>query len=132
MDELLKYLQTLEGNLNSSIIEKIKKTIDDECQKVFQTLKDGTPISIKDHKHLADSLKITKIETGKRYGWKIEYEGYNENGVPYSLIARSLNKGTPTIEGIHHIDKAIHKLKGLDNRIYTNVMSEIDLKEGGD
>lgn len=121
MNALIKYLDILKTDLGPSVKKAVADVIDEESNKCYQSIKDGTPISDKAHKHLVESLKMEKITSSNKYGWKIDYDGYNENGVPFSLIARSLNKGSNFGGATHHIDKAVHQLKGMDDRISKKV-----------
>lgn len=130
MNVLLKYFETLRTDLGPTVKNAIKDVIDEESNECFTTIKQGTPVSLKEHLHLVDTIKITKISNSNKYGWKIDYEGYNEKGIPYSLIARSLNKGSAFGEATHHIDVAVHNLKGLDERIDKHVEEELK-KLGG-
>lgn len=121
MNALIKYLDILKTDLGPSVKEAMASAIDEESNKCFQNIKDGTPVSNVNHKHLVESLKKEKITSQNKYGWKIDYDGYNENGVPYSLIARSLNKGSTFGGATHHIDNAVHQLRGMDDRISKRV-----------
>ena len=51
------------------------------------------------------------------YGYRIEFEGENEDGIPFQKIANILNFGSSTIKGTRFITKAIRKLRGMDQRI---------------
>ena len=127
MESLVHYLETLSKDLGPTVVETVKAVIDEEANKCFEQIKANTPRSNNDeHTHLVDTIKISPVETFGRYGWKLEYEGYNEIGVPYSMIARSLNKGS-AFGGVatHHIDTAINLLKGMDDRIVARVNEEI-------
>ena len=127
MESLVHYLDTLSKDLGPTVIDTVKSVIDEEANKCFNQIKANTPRSAReDHAHLVDSIKISAVESFGKYGWKLEYEGYNEKGVPYSLIARSLNKGS-AFGGVatHHIDTAIRLLKGMDDRIVAKVNEEI-------
>jgi len=127
MESLVHYLDTLSKDLGPTVIDTVKSVIDEEANKCFNQIKASTPRSDReDHAHLVDSIKISAVESFGKYGWKLEYEGYNEKGVPYSLIARSLNKGS-AFGGVatHHIDTAIRLLKGMDDRIVAKVNEEI-------
>ena len=129
MNVLIDYLQRLESNLGPIIKRVTKQVLDEESLTVFNTMKNGTPVSNKEHVHLVDTLKMVKIDDGRKYGHKIDYDGYNEEGTPYSLIARSLNKGNAMRAGTKHIDRAVHKLKGIDDRINDRVIEAIDKLE---
>ena len=126
MESLVHYLESLSKDLGPTAVNTVKAVIDEEANKCFDQIKANTPRSSEDHAHLVDSIKITAVESFGRYGWKLEYEGYNEKGVPYYMIARSLNKGS-AFGGVatHHIDTAINLLKGMDERIVARVNEEI-------
>ena len=127
MESLVHYLESLSKDLGPTVIDTVKKVIDEEANKCFNQIKENTPRSENDeHTHLVDTIEITAVESFGRYGWKLDYKGYNEKGVPYSMIARSLNKGS-AFGGVatHHIDTAINLLKGMDDRIVARVNEEI-------
>ena len=128
MDEVLNYFKKLETGIPSKTKQAIKDQIDVEVNRVFESMKNGTPRSSKEHTHLADTLEKTKIDDGLKYGYSLAYNGYNEFGVAYDLIARVLNRGKATMPGTHHIDSAVSLLKGIDARIELRVkmyLSEI-------
>lgn len=114
-DEMQKFIDETLKPIGNAAIEAIKEVIDEESLALFETIKAGTPVRTGG---LIGSL-VRKRKTDKpgRYGYTVDYEGYNELGVPYSFIARSLNKGTRHSSAIRHIDRAIRKLKGIDDRI---------------
>lgn len=124
--ELEKYLESL-SSIGAKAVEAVTETVDSESKLLFENIKEGTPVRTG---ALKESLIMTKLQNGTRYGYRIDYEGYNENGVPYSLIGRSLNKGTATIEPVKHIDKAVRKLRGMDQRIDEAFQAKLEnLKE---
>jgi len=111
--ELAEYFEKLE-TLGDMAVEAIKETIDEEAAKVESEIKSGTPQGATGG--LARSMTRVKIDNGKKYGYRLEYEGSNENGVPYAKIANILNSGTSTVKPLRFITKAVKKLKGLDGR----------------
>lgn len=94
-------------------IESLKEQIDEETDGVERELQDNTPEATGG---LKASLKRTKLQGGKRYGYRLEYEGNAPDGTPYAKIANILNSGTSNIEPKRFIVKAVKKLKGLDDR----------------
>jgi HK97 gp10 family phage protein len=110
--ELADYLEKLE-TLGDLAVAAIKEQIDIEAAAVESALRDTTP---KDSGGLAASLTRTDIDTPKRYGKRLEYEGENSEGVPYAKIANILNSGTSSVKPRRFVTKAVKKLKGLDNR----------------
>lgn len=113
---LTSYLASMASGLAPKIKEAMKGQIDKEAQKCFETMKSGTPVRTG---ALKASLQMKKVDKPAKYGWSIDYVGYDIHGQPYSEIARSLNKGGKenNYEATHHIDSAVHGLKGMDGRI---------------
>lgn len=100
-------------NVSDMAIKAVKEQIDIEANAVFEDIKANTP---ENTGGLKNSLSKSIINTPKRYGHKIEYEGNAPDGTPYAKIANILNHGTSTIKPKKFITRAIHKLKGLDER----------------
>lgn len=94
-------------------VESLKEQIDIEADGVERELIDNTPEATGG---LKASLKRTKIQGGKRYGYRLEYEGNAPDGTPYAKIANVLNSGTSNMKPRRFITKAVRKLKGLDER----------------
>jgi len=124
---LTEYLSKMSSDLAPKVIASIKKQIDIEANKCFEKMRDGTPVRTG---ALKSSLRMKKIDRQNKYGYSIDYEGYNSKGQPYSEIARSLNKGGKMgkFSATHHIDVAVHLLKGMDDRIVERI--DDSLKEG--
>ncbi len=101
------------GKVGEIVIESLKEQIDLETDGVECELQDNTPEATGG---LKSSLKRTKLPGGKRYGYRLEYEGNAPDGTPYAKIANILNSGSSTIKPRRFITKAIRKLKGLDDR----------------
>lgn len=114
--ELQDFIDTTLTKVSKAAYEAVQEVVTEEANTCYENIKAGTPV---DTGGLRDSLAIDKVEdsTGNRYGYKIDYEGYNSKGVAYSYIGRTLNKGTSKIPAKKHIDKAVRKLKGMDDRI---------------
>lgn len=94
-------------------IESLKEQIDVETDSVECELQNNTPEATGG---LKASLKRTNLPGGKRYGYRLEYEGNASDGTPYAKIANILNSGSSTIKPRRFIAKAVKKLKGLDDR----------------
>lgn len=101
------------GKVGEMAVESLKEQIDIETDNVETELRNNTP---KATGGLKASLKRTKIQGGKRYGYRLEYQGNAPDGTPYTKIANILNHGTSTIKPLRFIAKAVRKLKGLDDR----------------
>ena len=110
--QLSEFFERIEEFSDTAIIA-LKEQIDIEANAVFDEIKAGTPEKTGG---LKNSLIKTSIDTPKRYGHKIEYEGNAPDGTPYAKIANILNSGSSTIKPKKFITKAIKKLKGLDER----------------
>jgi len=111
--QLSEFFERIDEFSDTAIIA-LKEQIDIEANAVFEEIKAGTPQKTGG---LKNSLIKTSINNSKRYGHKIEYEGNAPDGTPYAKIANILNYGTSTIKSKKFITKAIHKLKGLDERV---------------
>lgn len=122
---LTEYLAAMSSTLEPATKSAIKSGIDEEAKKCFDIMKAGTPVRTG---ALASSLTMTKIDTAARYGWKIDYQGYDVHGQPFSEIARTLNKGGPAnnYAATHHIDAAVHSLKGMDGRLAEKAEAAIE------
>lgn len=110
--QLSEFFERIDQFSDKAILA-VKEQIDIEANAVFDEIKAGTP---KKTGGLKNSLIKTSIDTPKRYGHKIKYEGNAPDGTPYAKIANILNSGSSTIKPKKFISKAIHKLKGLDDR----------------
>jgi hypothetical protein len=110
--ELAEYFEKLE-RLGDMAVEAVKEQIDIEADRAETEIRDGTPT---DTGGLARSLIRTKIDNGKKYGYRLEYDGNNDKGEPYEKIANILNSGSSTIAPRRFITKAVKKLKGMDDR----------------
>lgn len=122
-DEFDDFLKDTLDPIKEASIRSVKEVIDEEAQKLYEEIKSTTPVRTG---KLAQSLTIKrKTGSANRYGYLIDYEGYNEQGIPFSKIARTLNKGTKSISATRHIDRAIRNLKGLDERIYQRFLEKI-------
>lgn len=110
--QLSEFFERIEEFSDKAIIA-LKEQIDIETNAVFEEIKAGTPEKTGG---LKNSLRKISIDTPKRYGHKIKYEGNAPDGTPYEKIANILNCGTSNIKPKRFITKAIHKLKGLDER----------------
>ena len=121
-DELDSFLENL-SYIGRDAISATTEVIDEESTQLYENIKASTPVRTGGLKN--SLVKRRKTDNHARYGYIIDYEGYNEQGVPFSKIARTLNKGTKTISATRHIDRAIRKLKGLDDRIYERYLEKI-------
>ena len=113
--ELSDYFESL-GKKSEMAIEALQEQIDieaDEFRKALeQTAPKGATLG------LLNSLRKTKLVARRQwYGYSVEFEGANRNGVPYQKIANILNYGTSHVKGSRFISRAIRRLKGMDERI---------------
>ena len=96
--------------LKSCAVDSVKTVLDRKSNQVKDYLAMSTP---RKTGGLVGSLKRNPIEpSGGKVGFKIVYDGYNQKGVAFQLIANALNVGyfanTFTyIPGTHFQDKAI-------------------------
>ncbi len=111
------------GKVEEIAIESLKEQIDIETDIVETELHSNTPEATGG---LKASLKRTKIQDGKRYGYRLEYQGNAPDGTPYAKIANILNSGTSTIKPKRFIKKAVRKLRGLDDRFSKLFLEKIN------
>jgi hypothetical protein len=109
---LAEYFERLE-TLGDIAVESLKEQIDLEAAGVEAAIRDNVPINTGG---LKNSLTRTDIDTPRRYGKRLEFEGENADGVPYAQIANILNYGTSTIKPRRFVTKAVKRLNGLDGR----------------
>lgn len=115
-DEIDKFIKDALIPVGALSKKAIIDVIDEEARLLFENIKAYTPVKTKG---LVSSLRIVKkTDSINRYGYLVEYDGYNDSNIPYALIANALNKGTKTISATRYIDRAIRKLKGIDKRIF--------------
>lgn len=105
-------------------IKAVQEQIDIEVEKLVKQLEETTPRG--PTLGLLNSLRKSKIVVKYNwYGYSIEFEGENRKGVPYQKIANILNYGSSTIKGTRFINKAIHNLKDMDDRIFERFQNKI-------
>lgn len=105
-------------------IKSIKEQIDIEVDNLFSQLESTTPRG--ETLGLVNSLRKSKVNIRRSwYGYEVEFVGQNRKGVPYQKIANILNYGTSNMKGTRFISKAIHNLKGMDERIYKRFQNKI-------
>ena len=123
--ELQEFIDTKLSVIGKAAYEAIAEVVTEEANQCYENIKADTPVR---SGGLRDSLEIEKVEdvSNSKYGYKIDYKGYDKNGVAYSYIGRSLNKGTSKIPAKKHIDKAVRRLKGMDGRINQRFIEKID------
>ena len=106
-------------------VEAIKEQIDIEVEKLVRELEVSTPRG--KTLGLLNSIKQSKIVAKRNwYGYSIEFEGQDRKGTPYQKIANILNYGTSYVKGTRFINKAIHNLKDMDDRIYQRFKNKIN------
>lgn len=122
--ELYEYFESI-NNFGDLAIQSIQEQIDLEVEKLYQQLQETTPRG--KTLGLLNSLRKSKITVRYNwYGYTIEFGGEDRKGVPYQKIANILNYGSSTIRGTRFISKAIHNLKGLDDRIDERFKTKIN------
>lgn len=114
-DNLEKYLTNVGDKIPDAALGALREQIDYEADAYYNELQRTTP---RRTGALVRSLKMTKISTPDKYGYRIEYTGERAGGASNEMIANILDHGTSTVPGRHFRTRAIRKLKGLDGRIY--------------
>ena len=121
--QLSEYFESLE-NFGDLAVEAIQEQIDIEVEKLVRQLEETTPRG--KTLGLLNSIRQTKVVARRNwYGYTVEFEGQDRKGVPYQKIANILNYGTSTIKGTRFINKVIHNLKDMDERIYERFQNKI-------
>lgn len=113
--------------------ESTEKILKEYSEKFFEKLRSLAPV---DTGALVKSLiiepyKSKGINDGKT-GYVITFDGYDEKGRPFQLIANSLNRGYTTksgkiVSGSHFIDKCLTMLKRIDediNKMWEEMMNK--------
>lgn len=110
----------------NAAIDSLKEVVDERSQKCFEMLQKNTQV---DTGGLQKSLTINKLNSINRYGYTIDFDGYNERGIAYSKIARALNNGSQNhLKSQGFINRAVRTLKGMDDEIderFEQKMNEI-------
>jgi len=122
--ELTDYFESIR-KYGDKAIEVIQEQIDIEAEIVRAELEKDAPKGAT----LGLLRSLTKVKiTARRnwYGYSVTFEGKNERGEPYQKLANILNYGTSTIKGTRFISRAIHKLKGMDDRIAERFRNKIE------
>lgn len=115
------------SNRARSIAEGV---IDTETETFRSAVEKGVPVQKrpgKDRGGLRASLRVDKDPRGGGYyGWKVEFEGNTSDGTPWMKVANIINYGSIYRPGTGFIDKAKHKLKGMNDRINARIEAEFD------
>ncbi len=111
--------------------DAIREVLAEKAHEVEEYLKVHSPVGKTGKLH--GSIISVKIEdSDKRIAFRITYEGNNEEGTAFQLIANALNRGYflnsgKYVAGRHFIDEAVHLLKGTDELIG----QRFEIKMGG-
>lgn len=123
--QLAEYFEQI-AEFGDYAIEALQEQIDIEVDNLMKQLESSTPRG--QTLGLLNSLRKSKIVAKKNwYGYSVEFVGQDRKGVPYQKIANILNYGTSTIKGTRFITKAIHNLRGVDDRIYNRFKKKIKI-----
>jgi hypothetical protein len=113
--DLESYLNNIGDKIPEAALEAVKEQVDYEADSYYKELQRTTP---RRTGALVRSLKMTKISTPDKYGYRIEYTGERAGGASNEMVANILDHGTSKIPARHFRTRALRKLKGLDGRIY--------------
>lgn len=136
-DELgWKQLEKLPEKLKTAAYEAVSEVTEEKAKEVYSALSATTPVGKGIINGITkNSLKIEKVDsksiksrTGEVVGYKVVYDGYRplkpngDQGRPNQVVANSLNRGwyLPNgkyVPGTYFIDKAVSKLRGMDQQI---------------
>lgn len=113
--------------LNGSIVyvQILLEELDIAANAFYNELKDSIPMSNRPGAaHLRDSLKVDRQISGTRISYTFSFDGYNDHGVSYDLIANIWEYGASYKNGrmrtgTHKIRELVSKhFKGIDKRAY--------------
>lgn len=133
MAEWQEWLAKANERIKKAATESTTQILKEYSEKFFTELKRETPV---DTGALVKSLIIEPYKpkglNDEKVGYVITFDGYDEKGRPFQLIANSLNRGFVNsngmiIPGSHFIDKCIAMLKGIDediNKLWNEMMKE--------
>lgn len=136
-DELgWKQLEKLPEQLKKAAYEAVSEVTEEKAKEVYSALSATTPVGKGIINGITkNSQKIEKVDsksiksrTGEVVGYKVVYDGYRplkpngDQGRPNQVVANSLNRGwyLPNgkyVPGTYFIDKAVSKLRGMDQQI---------------
>ncbi len=139
-DELgWKQLEKLPEKLKTAAYEAVDEVTAAKATEVANDLVINTPV---DTGITRDSIKIEKVTKttrggGSVVGYKVTYDGYRpmkpngDQGRPNQVVASSLNRGwyLPNgkyVPGKYFIDRAVSKIKGMDDEISAKFDKKID------
>lgn len=139
-DELgWKQLEKLPEKLKTAAYEAVDEVTASKATEVANELIANTPVETGITR---DSIKIEKVTNttrggGSVVGYKVTYDGYRpmkangDQGRPNQVVASSLNRGwyLPNgkyVPGRYFIDKAVSKIKGMDDEISAKFDKKID------
>jgi len=111
----------MSDDLKRCATESVETVLKSQTEKVRNYLQTHTPI---DTGELAQSITKEPIRGSvTKVGFTIRYDGYNEHGQAFQVIANSLNRGYfiattgKYVAPRHFLDEAVSLLRGTDNLI---------------
>lgn len=105
LDSYIKQLSDLGANIQGVI----KRAIYPAAGMVIEEIKASTPKRTGD---LKDSLVLTKFNNDSGFIYtKVEFEGYDRNGVPNPLKARAIESGTSRMRKKPFVRPAVNRIK---------------------
>lgn len=137
-DELnLNEFQNFSEEAKEAAKDAIREVLAEKAHEVEEYLKTHSPVGPTGKLHGA--VVSVKIEdSDRRIAFRISYDGENEEGIAYQLIANALNRGYflnnsgKYVAGRHFIDEAVHLLKGLDELIGVRFIIKMGGTSDGD
>lgn len=138
VDELnLDEFQNFSEEAKEAAKDAIREVLAEKAHEVEEYLKTHSPVGPTGKLHGA--VVSVKIEdSDRRIAFRISYDGENEEGIAYQLIANALNRGYflnnsgKYVAGRHFIDEAVHLLKGLDELIGVRFVVKMGGTSDGD
>lgn len=132
--DLEGYLQRIPTAGEEAYREAVTEVVTEAANNYADELRRRAPRSrsADGHRHMADSIVVEPEKRTGRVGYTVAFDGYDERGRPFQLIANSLNKGVPTDVHSGFMSKAKRKtLRGIDDKIAREFEAKLDEKMRG-
>ena len=132
--ELDGYLQRIPTAGEAAYVEAVTEVVTAAAQDYAAELRRTAPRSktADGRQHMADTIVVEPEKRTGRVGYTVAFDGYDERGKPFQLIANSLNKGVPTDAHSGFMSRARRRtLRGIDAKIAKEFEEKLDEKMKG-
>ena len=131
IEQLADKISKLPNTINKAHAAVVIQVVDKYANEFKNNVEAQTPQG--ETGELARNIKLKKTSRKGQYGWRLVFDGYNEQtGAALQMIANTLNKGRQAgisdsgrpiskMEGIHFIDSQLEILRQIDPAIEKNM-----------